>query len=60
LSAFEASFYYLTFVEKTFFSKIQNGGFFEDYVIFEEKSTFLQNGPSHPTQLFSNSQKANL
>jgi hypothetical protein len=39
LNAFEASLYYLTFIEKT-----QNGGFFEDDVIFEKKSTFFLNG----------------
>jgi hypothetical protein len=27
---------------KNLFTKIQNGGFFEDYVIFEKKSTFFQ------------------
>jgi hypothetical protein len=31
-----------------FFSKIQNGGFFEDDAIFEKKSTFFQKGPFHP------------
>jgi hypothetical protein len=31
-----------------FFSKIQNGGFFEDDVIFEKKLTFFQKGPAYP------------
>jgi hypothetical protein len=42
LTAFEASFYYLTFIENNFFSKIQYGGFFKDDVIFEKKSTFFK------------------
>jgi hypothetical protein len=33
---------------KNVFSKIQNGGFSEDDVIFEKKSTFFQQGRSHP------------
>jgi hypothetical protein len=36
-----------SFRKKTF-SKIQNGGFFEDDVIFGDKSTFFQQGRSHP------------
>jgi hypothetical protein len=38
------------FCRKIFFSKKQKGGFFEDDVIFEKKSTFLQKGP--PTLAF--------
>jgi hypothetical protein len=41
LNAFQASFYYLTFIEKLF-SKIQNGGFFEDDVIFEKNRLFFK------------------
>jgi hypothetical protein len=37
-----------TFYRKNVFSKIQNGGFFEDDVIFEKKSTIFQTGRSHP------------
>jgi hypothetical protein len=42
LNAFEASICYLTYIEKTFFAKIQNGGFFEGGFIFEKKSTFFK------------------
>ena len=41
--AFKASVHYLTFMEK-----IQNGGIFQDGVIFEKKSTFRREGLSHP------------
>jgi hypothetical protein len=59
LTAFEASFYYLTFVGKTF-STIQNGGFFEDDVIFEKKSTFFQKSSTHPKLNFFKVSKSKL
>jgi hypothetical protein len=49
LNAFEASFYYLTFIDLFFTITITNGGFFEVDVIFEKKkSTFFRTGRSHP------------
>ena len=36
------------FYRKNFFSKIQNGGFFQDDVIFQKKLTFFQESLSHP------------
>jgi hypothetical protein len=59
LTAFEASFYNLTFVEKTF-SKIQNGGFFEDDVIFEKNRLFSKGSFPPLTQFFSKFSKSNL
>jgi hypothetical protein len=42
-----------------FFSKIQNGGFFEDDVIFEKKSTFFQTGRSTLNSIFFKSEQSN-
>jgi hypothetical protein len=36
------------FIEKKLYSKIRNGGFFEDGVIFEKKKHFFPKGSSHP------------
>jgi hypothetical protein len=44
-------------VSKNFFQKIQNGGFFEDDVIFEKKSTFFKRVLPTLNSTFSNSQK---
>jgi hypothetical protein len=43
-SAFEAYFWYLTFVEKTFFSGNQNGGLIQDGDIFEKNRLFFEQG----------------
>ena len=40
------------FHRKNFFSKIQNGGFFQDGVIFQKKSTIFHEGLSHPKLKF--------
>jgi hypothetical protein len=40
----------LSYFYRLFFSKIRNGGFFIDDVIFEKKSTVFQTGCSHPKQ----------
>jgi hypothetical protein len=45
---------------KNHFSKIQNGGFFEDDVIFEKKSTFFNRIVPTLNSTFSNPQKAIL
>ena len=37
---------------RNIFSKIQNGGIFQDGVIFEKKSTFRREGLSHPKPNF--------
>jgi hypothetical protein len=57
LNAFKASL--TTIVEKIFFSKIQNGGFFDD-LNFKKKSIFFKRVLPPVTQLFTNSQKAIL
>jgi hypothetical protein len=50
LDCIRSVFLLSNFCWKNFFSKIQNGGFFEDDVIFEKKSTFFQKvlPSSHP------------
>jgi hypothetical protein len=48
LECIRSAFLLSNFYRKHYFSKIQNGGFFEDDVIFEKKSTFFQTGRSHP------------
>jgi hypothetical protein len=48
LECIRSVFLLSNFYRKYFFSKIQNGGFFEDDVNFEKKSTFFQTGRSHP------------
>jgi hypothetical protein len=48
------------FCRKNFFSKIQNGGLFEDDVNFDKKIDFFQTGPSHPKLIFFKFSKSNL
>jgi hypothetical protein len=42
LDCIRSVFLLINFCRKNLFSKIQNGGFFEDDVIFEKKSTFFK------------------
>jgi hypothetical protein len=55
-----ASDFLPNFCRKNFSSKIQNGGFFEDDIIFEKKSTFFKRVLPTSNSTFFKFSKSNL